>query len=440
MNSRTPAIPAGLEPYGVNMVVQRLPLLEMGGFADRLGRFAGLLLSDEDVQVGWKLQDRGHSAWYDSRIVVRHQIQGTRMNPEWLIKRLYWQGASTVATRRMLGQPEQVWREFPRRLAVEMLTAFAGLVPKDSTRLLPLRWRLAYAQGFTRMALANEQKKRSLPGRVLRALIRRDGTPIIPALDIGARAGVSNRVRRKGAAEMLTVVFATRNRARAPCRACWTPSPGCRRRGRLEADHRRQRQHGSYRHGRAGLCGPAAASPLLHCPSPGKNRALNTALPAFEGDLIVFTDDDVLPAPDWLQRLRAAADAHPEATLFGGTVLPDWPAPLPAWLSEQVVEFSVLYAKNERASGPCRPIDIYGPNMAVRAGVFEAGTRFAEHVGPDATNPLYAMGSETELLRRLEAEGHRGWFEASAQGRPHHPARADAGKLDPGARLSLRHR
>jgi glycosyltransferase involved in cell wall biosynthesis len=188
---RTPAIPAGLEPYGVNMVVQRLPLLEMGGFADRLGRFAGLLLSDEDVQVGWKLQDRGHSAWYDSRIVVRHQIQGTRMNPEWLIKRLYWQGASTVATRRMLGQPEQVWREFPRRLAVEMLTAFAGLVPKDSTRLLPLRWRLAYAQGFTRMALANEQKKRSLPGRVLRALIRRDGTPIIPALDIGARAGVS---------------------------------------------------------------------------------------------------------------------------------------------------------------------------------------------------------------------------------------------------------
>ena len=192
---RTKAIPAGLEPYGVNMVVQREPLLEMGGFADRLGRFAGLLLSDEDVQVGWKLQDRGYSAWYDSRIVVRHQIQGTRMNPEWLIKRLYWQGASTVATRRMLGQPEQVWREFPRRLAVEVLTGFAGLVPASSTSLLPLRWRLAYAQGFTRMALANEQRKRSLPGRALRALIRRDGTPIIPALDIGARAGVPDPTR-----------------------------------------------------------------------------------------------------------------------------------------------------------------------------------------------------------------------------------------------------
>jgi hypothetical protein len=76
-----------------------------------------------------------------------------------------------------------------------LLTGFAGLLPASSTRLLPLRWRLAYAQGFTRMALANEQKKRSLPGRALRALIRRDGTPIIPALDIGARAGVPDPVR-----------------------------------------------------------------------------------------------------------------------------------------------------------------------------------------------------------------------------------------------------
>ena len=153
---------------------------------------------------------------------------------------------------------------------------------------------------------------------------------------------------------------------------------------------------------------------LLHCAAPGKNRALNAALPHIAGDLVVFTDDDVLPAADWLVRLRAAADAHPESTLFGGTVRPDWPTPPPRWLSERAVEFSVLYAQNVRHAGPCRPIYIYGPNMAVRADVFVAGTRFAEHVGPDATNPLYAMGSETELLRRLEAQGHRGWFEASA--------------------------
>ncbi|MBL6455005.1 glycosyltransferase family 2 protein [Belnapia sp. T6] len=152
----------------------------------------------------------------------------------------------------------------------------------------------------------------------------------------------------------------------------------------------------------------------LSCPQPGKNRALNAALQHLQGDLAVFTDDDVLPEPDWLVRLRAAADSHPEADLFGGTVLPDWPQPKPDWLCERAVEFSVLYAQQRRPSGACGFADIFGPNMAVRSAIFAAGTRFAEHVGPDDTNPLYAMGSETELLRRLEGAGHRGWFEASA--------------------------
>ena len=186
---RTAAVPSGLEPYGVNMIVQRLPLLEIGGFAERLGRFGGLLLSDEDVQVGWRLQDQGYSAWYDSRILVRHQIQAVRMRPEWLLDRLYWQGASAVATRRILGAPQTVWRELPRRLLVELLTLPASLLPKRSTALLSLRWRLAYARGFTRMALMGEHRKRTLPRRLWRALLRPNGQPVIPTLDIGARAG-----------------------------------------------------------------------------------------------------------------------------------------------------------------------------------------------------------------------------------------------------------
>ncbi|MBL6455006.1 glycosyltransferase [Belnapia sp. T6] len=185
---RSSQVPAGLEPYGVNMVVLRKPLLELGGFAEKLGRVAGLLLSDEDVQVAWRLQDHGLSAWYDSRIVVRHQIQAVRLRPEWLLDRLYWQGASTVATQRILGSGNQVWRDLPRRLLVEALTLPAGLLPKRSTALLGLRWRYAYASGFTRMALMGEQPKRSLPMRLLRKLLGRQDGPIIPRLDIGARA------------------------------------------------------------------------------------------------------------------------------------------------------------------------------------------------------------------------------------------------------------
>jgi hypothetical protein len=111
------------------------------------------LLSDEEVQLAWRLQDAGHSVRYDSRIVVEHQIQAERLCPRWLLSRLYWQGVSTVRTRRQLGWHRLVWRELPRRMAVAALFFPTGLLPNTSTRLLGCRWRLAYATGFLRGAL-----------------------------------------------------------------------------------------------------------------------------------------------------------------------------------------------------------------------------------------------------------------------------------------------
>jgi hypothetical protein len=112
------------------------------------------LLSDEEVQLAWRLQDSGHSIQYDARILVHHQIQAARLTPAWLLSRLHWQGVSAVLTRRALGRPGTVWRELPRRLLVALLCALAGLLPHSSTRLISMRWRLAYAVGFLRGALA----------------------------------------------------------------------------------------------------------------------------------------------------------------------------------------------------------------------------------------------------------------------------------------------
>ncbi len=93
---RTLALPNGLEPYGANMVVHVLSLLAAGGFGTTIGRRGDCMLSDEDVNLAWTLQDAGYSVRYNSRIVVHHQIQARRLEPEWLLTRLYWQGASTV--------------------------------------------------------------------------------------------------------------------------------------------------------------------------------------------------------------------------------------------------------------------------------------------------------------------------------------------------------
>jgi glycosyltransferase involved in cell wall biosynthesis len=144
-------------------------------------------------------------------------------------------------------------------------------------------------------------------------------------------------------------------------------------------------------------------------PRPGKNRALNAALPRVAGALVVLTDDDATPRADWLVQYARAAAAHPEATLFAGTVLPRWEAPPPAWILE-AVPFGPAFAltgKRHR-EGAIPPELIFGPNMAVRRAVFDGGVRFDETIGPAGGS--YAMGSETELTTRLARAGHKTWF------------------------------
>jgi len=149
---RTAELPAKLEPYGANIVMDVSALLAAGGFGTTIGRQGDVLLSDEEVQLAWRLQDAGHAARYDSRIVVYHHIQPLRLTPAWLLSRLYWQGVSTVITRRLLGHPWEVWRELPRRLLVVLTCAPVSLCRCDSPSWIGWRWRFAYACGFVRAA------------------------------------------------------------------------------------------------------------------------------------------------------------------------------------------------------------------------------------------------------------------------------------------------
>lgn len=140
---------------------------------------------------------------------------------------------------------------------------------------------------------------------------------------------------------------------------------------------------------------------------PGKNVALNAGLEHLEGDLAVFTDDDVFPHPDWLIRLRAVADAHLAYSMFGGVVRPRWQVTPPHWM--RWVDTAVVFAITDpqMIEGPTDPQLLFGPNMAIRAEVFKGGIRFNTSIGPRGHN--YPMGSETELVLRLVREGHKAW-------------------------------
>lgn len=146
-------------------------------------------------------------------------------------------------------------------------------------------------------------------------------------------------------------------------------------------------------------------------PRRGKNRALNAGLRELDGDLAVFTDDDCLPDTDWLVRLRAAADSHPEYEIFGGAIGALWTQEPEDWIL-RCVRMAPTFAVTDpaRQEGPCDPARVWGPNMAVRPEPFGKGFRFDEHLGPNGSQ-TYAMGGETEFTLRLAiAEQARCWY------------------------------
>lgn len=141
----------------------------------------------------------------------------------------------------------------------------------------------------------------------------------------------------------------------------------------------------------------------------GKNYALNRGLQNVRGDLVVFTDDDVIPEPDWLTCLLACAESRSDFDIFGGRILPHWNAtPDPVVLRNAPLGITYGITPSRQETGPIFPGLIWGANMAVRKRVFDAGHRFNEGVGPNGRN--YIMGSETEFNIRAAREGHKAWF------------------------------
>lgn len=144
-------------------------------------------------------------------------------------------------------------------------------------------------------------------------------------------------------------------------------------------------------------------------PNNGQNTARNKALEYREGHLVVFTDDDTIPESDWLVSLDRGAATHPDMTIFGGDILPNWETAPPKWILKEV-DLGACFALSDpdRSEGECDASSVWGPNMAVRSHVFDEGHQFDETIGPKGTN--YAMGSDTEFTTRLAKLGHRAWF------------------------------
>lgn len=147
--------------------------------------------------------------------------------------------------------------------------------------------------------------------------------------------------------------------------------------------------------------------------NPGKNAALNRAMREVSAKLYVFTDDDAIPAPDFIAEWSKCLSEYQDFDVFGGTVIPIFDLERPTWLDPESLPFDILYAQNIRNDGVVEPASIFGPNMAVRGPIFNGDRWFDERIGPNSNDKMYAMGSETEFCVRICSEGAQSYFLAS---------------------------
>ncbi len=138
----------------------------------------------------------------------------------------------------------------------------------------------------------------------------------------------------------------------------------------------------------------------------GLSFARNSGIKGSEGDVIVFTDDDVEAESQWLREMVSAFD-DPDTACAGGPIRPIWLSERPDWLTDRWLNY---YAVSEFAAARetlefSYPHCPWGANIAFRRGVFETVGLFPTDLG--RVGPSLLSNEEINLCRKIGERGKR---------------------------------
>lgn len=143
----------------------------------------------------------------------------------------------------------------------------------------------------------------------------------------------------------------------------------------------------------------ARGAPRILFSERGLCRQRNRALDALEGqaDIIVFFDDDFIPADDYLAQVEALFEGHPDIVGITGELRGDG-VRHGGFTIEQALE---LLAQPDPAAAELRHRhELYGCNMAIRTSAAQ-GMRFDENL------PLYGWQEDIDFTNRLGRKGRQ---------------------------------
>lgn len=150
-------------------------------------------------------------------------------------------------------------------------------------------------------------------------------------------------------------------------------------------------------------------------PRQGLAHARNRAVEHANGDMILWTDDDVLVDPDWLAEYARGTHAYPDSAFFGGPIRPRFEGTPPEWLNAVWKRVRNAYAIRELGDEPFefdQRVVPFGANFAVRMAV-QRRYPFNPETGRRAG--IMLGGDETTVLRSMLQDGLTGtWLPRAA--------------------------
>lgn len=135
----------------------------------------------------------------------------------------------------------------------------------------------------------------------------------------------------------------------------------------------------------------------------GKAFALNTGIPATDGDLVGFIDDDEQIDPSWYLRIF---EAFQDGSLdfIGGPYIPLWGAPKPRWLPRQakgIIGWLELSPVPKRFGKELPGAALCGGNAVIRRSALKRAGSYRTDLGGH---------HDLEMFERLLASGAQGMY------------------------------
>ena len=136
----------------------------------------------------------------------------------------------------------------------------------------------------------------------------------------------------------------------------------------------------------------------------GLSHARNRGVKEASGEIIAFTDDDVIVDKHWIQNIDKAFKEYDGVACVGGKILPIWEIPKPNWLKPDLYGYLALLDKGNSVAY-MDALEIWGANFAVKSEMFKRYGLFDTNLGR-TPRKLYS-GEEAEFLRRLQNAGEK---------------------------------